>query len=63
MKTEERQVLSAEIQKLSSGSLLFSTKKLDKKMADAERLRQEIRLLEEEISAERCARDTIKGLT
>lgn len=62
MKTEERQVLSAEIQKLSSGNLLFSTKKLDKKMADAERLRQEIRLLEEEISAESRAPGYYKRL-
>lgn len=62
MKTEERQVLSSVIQKLSSGSLLFSTKKLDKKMADADRLRYEIRLLEEEISAERRAPGYYKSL-
>lgn len=61
-KLQNKQVLSAEIQKISSGGLMFSTKKLDKKMEESRQLNNEIQLLHEQISAEKKAGGYYKRL-
>lgn len=54
-KLQKSQELSAEIQKMTSGGFMLSTKKLDKKMAESKQITDEIYLLREHISAEKKA--------
>ncbi len=52
-KLQKSQTLSTEIQKMTSGGLMLSTKKLDKKMAESKQLNNEIQLLRKQISTEK----------
>lgn len=61
-KLQESQALAAEIQKMTSGGFMLSTKKLDKKMAESKQLNNEIRLLRERISTEKKAEGYYKRL-
>lgn len=61
-KLRQSQTLSAEIQKMASGGLMLSAKKMDKKLAESEQLKNEIQLLREAIDTESRADGYYKRL-
>lgn len=61
-KQQQKQALAAEVQKMSSGGLMLSTKKLDKKVAELDAVTREIELVKEQIQAEQKADSYYKQL-